>query len=366
MTATRSANRGGEIVKQESSRARHPGSAGHRPRACVTALALLVCIGVTACGGNSANKADAGGNGTSGASFKGGEDIAGKKVLFIHANDSGNVFDKPVIAGSKAAAELTGLKVETQFSNNNSNKLRSIFQSGVAEKVAGIVVSVPDASLNGPICAARKAGIPVITWNVNGTTGEGRDCVMAFLGQDFVTTGAVIGQRMIDDGLIKAGDKVFCPVEYPNSDYAAQRAAGVDKALGTIGAKCDVVGIGADLAKARTTMTQYLLGHRDTSAIVSLGGTGTSVATDAVKQSGLKKVEVGGFDLTPQVIKGIKSGGINATVDQQPYSQGYLAVMEMGLYLKFGLFPSDVATGGTGLVDKSNVDVVSRLVPDFR
>ena len=322
-----------------------------------------------ACGGDDTNKANDSGTAGSGktpSGFKGGEEIAGKKVLFIHANDSGNVFDKPVIAGSDAAAALTGLKIETQFSENDSNKLRSIFQSGVAEKVDGIIVSVPDASLNEPICEARKAGIPVITWNVNGTTGEGRSCVMAFLGQDFVTTGAVIGQRMIDDGLIEQGDKVFCPVEYPNSDYAAQRASGVNKALATVGAKCDVVGIGADLAKARTTMAQYLLGHRDTNAIVSLGGTGTSMAKEAVDQSGVKDVAIGGFDLTPQVIDGIKDGAINATVDQQPYSQGFLAVMEMALYLKFGLFPSDVATGGTGLVDKSNVDFVSRLVPDYR
>jgi simple sugar transport system substrate-binding protein len=346
----------------------------HALRRAACRLAVLGSIAATAlvfvaCGGDNGNDAnDSGttGSGKTPAGFKGGEDIAGKKVLFIHANDSGNVFDKPVIAGSDAAAALTGLKVETQFSENDSNKLRSIFQSGVAEKVDGIIVSVPDASLNEPICEARKAGIPVITWNVNGTTGQGRNCVMAFLGQDFVTTGAVIGQRMIDDGLIEQGDKVFCPVEYPNSDYAAQRAAGVNKALATVGAKCDVVGIGADLAKARTTMAQYLLGHRDTDAIVSLGGTGTSMAKEAVDQSGVKDVAIGGFDLTPQVIDGIQAGAINATVDQQPYSQGFLAVTQMALYLKFGLFPSDVATGGTGLVDKSNVDFVSRLVPNYR
>jgi simple sugar transport system substrate-binding protein len=356
--------------------------AGHRlaprpPAKAVFYALLATALGaatlvVVACGsGDTRSKTTASGD-VGGASskaaraWKGGQDIAGKTVLFIHANDSGNVFDKPVIAGSDAAAALTGLKVETQFSDNDSNKLRSIFQSGVAEKVAGIIVSVPDASLNEPICSARKAGIPVLTWNVNGTTGAGRDCQMGFLGQDFVTTGAVIGQRMIDDGLIKQGDKVFCPVEYPNSDYAAQRAAGVNKALAKVSAKCDVVGIGADLAKARTTMAQYLLGHRDTKAIVSLGGTGTSMAAQAVEQARLKDIAIGGFDLTPQVIDGIKSGAINATVDQQPYSQGYLAVIEMALYLKYGLFPSDIATGGTGLVDKSNVDLVSSLVPDYR
>lgn len=340
-----------------------------RVRVAAATVALIATVAFAACGGDdgdSANKSSTAGSGKTPSGFQGGEDIAGKKILFIHANDSGNVFDKPVIAGSDAAAALTGLTVETQFSDNDNSKLRSIFQSGIAEKVAGIIVSIPDASLNEPICEARDAGIPVIAWNVNGATGDGQACVMAFLGQDFVTTGEVIGLRMIDDGLIESGDTVFCPVEYPNSDYAAERAAGVNRALETVGSKCDVVGIGADLAKARTTMAQYLLGHRDTDAIVSLGGTGTSVAEAAVDQSGVEGVEIGGFDLTPDIIEGIQGGAINATVDQQPYSQGFLSVMEMALYLKYGLFPSDVATGGTGVVDKSNADFVSSLVPDYR
>jgi simple sugar transport system substrate-binding protein len=348
---------------------------GRAIRSTLLVTAGVATLGLAACGGGNGPTDTATGasqdNAASSAAapdaaLKGGQAIAGKKILFIHANDAGNVFDKPVIAGSDAAAALTGLKIDTQFSNNDDKQLRSIFQSGVAEKVAGIIVSVPDASLNKPICAARQAGIPVMTWNVNGVTGPATSCVMAFLGQDFVQTGAVVGARMIRDGLIKQGAKVFCPVEYPNSDYAAKRAAGVNQALKSVGAKCDVVGVGADQAKAKTTMVQYLLGHRDTSAIVSLGGTPNSVAVSAVKQSGLPDIKLGGFDLTQQIIDGIKEGKIAVTADQQPYSQGFFAVMQMATYLKFGLFPSSIATGGTGLVDKSNVDLVASLVPNYR
>ncbi len=336
-------------------------------RIAVLAAIAITTVTVTACGGGgSSNAGTTGSNPSSATALEGGRSIAGKKVLFIHANDSGNVFDKPVINGSDAAAALTGLKVETQFANNDDAKLRSIFQSGLAEKVAGIVVSIPDASLNEPICAAIKAGIPVIAWNVNGTTGAGRNCLLAYIGQDETTRGDLLGNRMIQDKLIASGDKVFCPVEYPNSVYAAQRAAGVNRALQAVGAKCDVVGVGADQAKARTTMAQYLLGHRDTNVVVSLGGTPNSVAVPAVEQSGLKDVQLGGFDLSQQIITGIESGKIHATVDQQPYSQGFMAVTEMALYLKYGLFPSSIATGGTGLVDKSNVDIVKSLVPDYR
>ena len=37
-------------------------------------------------------------------------------------------------------------------------------------------------------------------------------------------------------------------------------------------------------------------------------------------------------------------------------SQGFYAVTQMALYLKYGLYPSDMATGGAGLIDKTNTE----------
>jgi len=75
---------------------------------------------------------------------------------------------------------------------------------------------------------------------------------------------------------------------------------------------------------------------------------------------------IGGFDLSEDILNDISTGKIVATVDQQPYSQGFYAVMQLGLRGQYQLFPSSMATGGLGLVDKSNVDAVKSFVPDFR
>jgi simple sugar transport system substrate-binding protein len=337
------------------------------------ASAALIAVGLLAAGCGSEDSSDDSGtpaqSTTTGGgpdSLEGGLDIGGKEVLFIHSSDSGNPFDVPVVSGSDAAAKLTGLKVNTQFSDGDATKLRNLFQSGISRKVAGIITAVPDASLNKQLCEAREAGIPVIVWNINGATGEGAECVMAYVGQDFQTTGTVIAQRMVDDGKIKEGDRVFCPVEYPNFSYATERAAGVNRVLEPLGTKCEVLGVGVDEAKSRSTEAQYLLGHRDTKAVIALGGPSQSVVLPALKQAGLEDVAVGGFDLSPAIVEGIKSGEITATVDQQPYSQGFMSVMQLALYLKYGLFPSDIPTGGTGLIDKSNVELVESLVPEYR
>ena len=344
-----------------------------RRQVATVAGALAVCgLLAVGCGSDSDSGSDSGTSaqssttgGSASDGLEGGLDIAGKEVLFIHSSDSGNPFDVPVVSGSDAAAKLTGLKVNTQFSDGDSTKLRNLFQSGISRKVAGIITAVPDATLNEQLCEARRAGIPVIVWNINGATGEGASCVMAYVGQDFQTTGSVIAQRLVDEGKIKQGDRVFCPVEYPNFSYATERAAGVNRVLEPLGTKCDMLGVGVDEAKSRSTESQYLLGHRDTKAVIALGGPSQSVVMAALKQAGLQDVAVGGFDLSPSIVEGIKNGDITATVDQQPYSQGFMSVMQLALYLKYGLFPSDIPTGGTGLIDKSNVELVESLVPDI-
>ena len=52
--------------------------------------------------------------------------------------------------------------------------------------------------------------------------------------------------------------------------------------------------------------------------------------------------------------KDIENGDMIAAVDQQPYSQGFYGVTQAALAVKYGLYPSEMNTGGAGLVDKSN------------
>jgi len=102
-------------------------------------------------------------------------------------------------------------------------------------------------------------------------------------------------------------------------------------------------------------MTQYLLGHPETKAVIGLGSTPTSVAVKAVQEAGMD-IPVGGYDITPEILENIQNGSLTATVDQNPYVQGFQAITQMAHLLKYGLAPSDMNTGGTGLVDKSNVE----------
>src|SRR5712692_2988146 len=331
---------------------------GRTPRGTIMgAVCAALVVLLAACAGGSTSSSTTTGGGT----LSGGTDISGKTILFEIKSTPSNSFFVPVVNGAKAAAAIAGVKLQIQYGSGDDTTIVNQMNTAIASNVAGIAVSVPDAGLNKVVCDARAKNIAVVAFNTNGATGQGASCVQGFIGQDFVLSGSLIAQRMINDGKIKAGDHVFCPVESPEQVYAVQRYAGVKQALDAIGATCEELGTGNDLAPAQSTMVSYLLGHPHTAAIIALGGTPLSVAPAAIKKANLN-IPIGGFDLFPDILTAIKSGVINATVDQQPYIQGFQAVMEIALYLKYGITPANINTSNRALIDQTNVDQVVPLV----
>jgi simple sugar transport system substrate-binding protein len=288
------------------------------------------------------------------------------KITLINYTDPSVEFFVPLEQGAKDAAAMWGVNLDIQYGNNDPVTQNSLIETAIANQVDGIAVMIyDDTAFDDSICAATAAGIAVVSLNVDDSQGAAGNCRMAFMGQDFVATGYLIGQRMIADHGIGAGDLVFAPVEAPEAIYAVQRAEGLKQAMDEVGATVEVVGIGFNLADAQTTEVQYLLGHPETKAVVGLGGVPMTVAPAAVSEAGLN-IPIGGFDLTAEIIQGIEDGTITATVDQQPYSQGFYAITQLVLYLKYGLYPSDMDTGGLGLVDASNVAKVAELTGTYR
>jgi simple sugar transport system substrate-binding protein len=288
------------------------------------------------------------------------------KITFIIYTDASVEFFVPVVNGAQEAAEIWGVDLDIQYGNSDPVTQNNLIETAIANEVDGIAVMIPDdAAYDETICNAVAAGIAVVSMNVDDSEGAAGNCRMAFMGQDFIATGYLIGQRMIQDHGIGEGDLVFAPVEAPEAVYAVQRAEGLKMAMDEVGATTEVVETGFNLADAQTVEVQYLLGHPETVAVVGLGSVPLTVAPAAVQEAGLD-IPMGGFDLTADIIAGIEAGSITATVDQQPYSQGFYSVTQLVLYLKYGLFPSDMDTGGLGLVDASNVATVKELTGTIR
>jgi simple sugar transport system substrate-binding protein len=288
------------------------------------------------------------------------------KITMIIYTAPGVPFFNPLLQGAKDAAKQADVNLDIQYANNDQVLQNNITQTAIANKVDGIATVIwDDHAFEKTICDAVHAGIPVIAFNVDNTKGAAKSCRLAFIGQDFVDAGYLIGKRMVETAHLKKGDLVFTPVEFPDAAYATLRHQGVQKALDEVGATSEIVGTGGNLPEVRTKMVQYLIGHGDVKAIIGLGEQPMIEALPSLKEAKLK-VPVGGFDVSKEILEGIGAGDIEATVDQQPYSQGFFTVQQLALKIRYGLYPSDMKTGGLGLVDKANYKYAVQWAGTYR
>jgi simple sugar transport system substrate-binding protein len=310
-------------------------------------VTMLAAIAALACGATAASAAQ-------------------PKISMIIYTAPGVPFFNPLIKGAQDAAKEADVDLDIQYANNDQVLQNNITQTDIANKADGIATVIwDDHAFEKTICDAVHAGIPVIAFNVDNTKGAAASCRLAFIGQDFVDAGYLIGKRMVKAAHLKKGDLVFTPVEFPDAAYAALRHQGVQKALDEVGATSEIVGTGGNLPEVRTKMVQYLIGHSDVKAIIGLGEQPMIEALPSLKEAKLK-VPVGGFDVSKEILDGIASGDIEATVDQQPYDQGFFTVQQLALNIRYGLYPSDMKTGGKGLVDKTNYKFAVQWAGTYR
>lgn len=285
-------------------------------------------------------------------------------VIFF--TDASVEFWNPAIQGVKDAAAQMGAEVDIQFGDGSPEKQNDIIQAAIVNGVDGIGLSIyNDDAFQDSICQAVEAGIPVIAFNVDHSKGASVSCRLAFIGQNFQQAGELIAARMIEEHGLGEGDLVLAPVEIPEATYAVERAAGVERQLATVGAKIEVIRSSTNPGEAQGIISQFLLGRPETKAIIGLGQTPTNVSPAAMKDVDMS-LPLGGFDLSPDIADSIERGDLSATVDQQPYSQGYFTVVQLALNARFGLAPSDMDTGGSGLVDADNVSVAKSLMGTIR
>jgi simple sugar transport system substrate-binding protein len=309
---------------------------------------------------------------TAGTALASGLGSRGKnrKVVFVMDNPPTDVFWGTIQTGAKDAASLYNIDLEVAFTTEGADpaKYNELIGTSAAKKPAAIAVVIRDESqFTENVCAAQKAGVAVMSYNVL-APGKVRDCVEGFIGQDFIAAGELIGLRMIKEAGIKEGDLVLLPVEQPDASYAKERGAGVKKALDSVKAKYEVIQAGAKGdAEALENMTQWLVGHQTVKAIIPMGGTPHRNALEALKNAKLDpaKVIVGGFDISKPITDGIAAGTIKAAVTQEPYIQGFQTVAELALLIDFGIKPFSINTGA-GIVDKTNVATVAELAGKVR
>jgi simple sugar transport system substrate-binding protein len=83
--------------------------------------------------------------------------------------------------------------------------------------------------------------------------------------------------------------------------------------------------------------------------MLTLSSDGGEAALRALAATGRAgDVQLGTFDLSPEVLRAVLTGRMRFAVDQQAYLQGYLPVIMLGEFARYGLFAAEGRVIPTG------------------
>jgi simple sugar transport system substrate-binding protein len=284
-------------------------------------------------------------------------------VLISHADDADSWWNTIKNAIKEAGAAVDA-KVE--YRNPPTGDLADmarIVEQSVASNPDGIIVTIADYDvLKGPINKAIKKGIPVIT--INSGTVEQSEKLGALLhvGQPEYDAGFGAGKKAKSDGV----KSFVCVNHYIENPASVDRCQGFADAIGT-DLKGSMIDVGKDPLDIEKKVQAFLRKNKNTEAILTLGPTSahpTIRALNKTKQAG--KIYFGTFDLSADISKAIKADTIKFAIDQQPYLQGYMPVVVLSLYSRYGIAPSNNINSGPGFITKANISQVEKLAGEIR
>ena len=292
-------------------------------------------------------------------------------IVFTHHSSASNPFWQAVKKGFddacgriQANCQMIFTQTEGSIEQQSANMLAAL-----SNKPDALITSIVDNNAFDQIIAdARAAGVTVIASNVDDTEGAAGNQRQAFIGQGFIPAGYELGKKMSEffpkEGKIKA----LIGVSAPGQNWSEQRAAGVMKFLEEFKAAntsrevvIERLDTGTDGAVVADRVGAYLAANPDTTVYFDTGLWHAYVA-QVLADRGIEpgKVLMGGFDIVAEVLQQMEAGYIQVQVDQQPYMQGFMPVMEAYLTKTVGLVPADIDTG-KGVVVKADVPTLMEL-----
>ncbi|GGX65069.1 sugar ABC transporter substrate-binding protein [Saccharospirillum salsuginis] len=284
-------------------------------------------------------------------------------VLISHAPDSDSWWNTIKNAIREAG---DAVDAEVQYRNPTNGDLADmarIVEQTVASNPDGIIVSIADYDvLKGPIEDAVRRGIPVIT--INSGTQEQSESLGALLhvGQPEYDAGYGAGLQAK-----KAGVSDFlCVNHYITNPASVERCQGFADALG-VDLSGNMLDAGIDPSEVERRVEAFMRQHPDVDGILALGPNSahpTLRYLERSRQAG--DVFFATFDLSGQIAEAIKAGHIDFAIDQQPYLQGYMPVIMLSLYHRYGIIPANHLNSGPGFITADNIAQVESLAGEVR
>ena len=315
------------------------------------AAAMLTACGSSKTGTSKATATATAQSGGGGAVF--GEGSKQKFVLVNHVTT--NPFFVPTKYGAEDACKLLGCSYQwTGSENANVNEMVNAMNTAITGGANGIGVCLVDKrAFNAPTDAALKAKIPVVAYNAD----EVSNSRLSYIGQDLFVSGQEMGKRIVE--LVPSGD-VALFIATPGASNIQPRIDGAQDTLKKSGKSITphVISTGAAVPAELSVIDSYATGHPDTKGYFAVDAGSTQSLAQTIQKHSLRQkgVKGGGYDLTPVTQKLLAADQIDFTIDQQPYLQGFLPILQLFMYQASGGL-SGIADTNTGLkfLDKTTV-----------
>jgi simple sugar transport system substrate-binding protein len=296
----------------------------------------------------------------------------GVKIIFFPGGPPGCPFGTVVYNGAVAAAADTGAEVSYMFSDWNTEKMITQFKEAMATSPDGIcVMGHPgEDAFEGPIDDAFSQGIIVTSQNTTLPRIEAKYKGLGFgyVGQELYESGLLLGQEAVKRSGLGSGDRamVWGLLSQPTRGL---RTKGVVDALEEAGLTVDYIEIddatNADPAAGTATFTGYVSSNPDVKLVCTDHGGLTSTLETylTAADKGPDDIYGIGFDLSSATVEAIRGGWTDLVLDQQPFLQGYLPIVQVCLTKKF-LFSGLHIDTGSGFAHKDNVDELAPLAEE--
>ncbi|MEV5613842.1 substrate-binding domain-containing protein [Streptomyces sp. NPDC052225] len=248
---------------------------------------------------------------------------ADKPKVGLSLSTLNNPFFVQIRAGAQAEAKKLGVDLTVTDAQNDASQQANQMQNFTSSSLDAIVLNpVDSAAASNSVAAANKAGMPVVAVD----RGVEKAKVATLVASDNVE-GGVLSARTMAEKLGGKG-KIVILQGQPGTSAARERAAGFEKGLKEYPGIKVVAQQPADFdrTKGLDVMSNLLQAHPGVQGVIAAND---EMALGAIKALGSKagtSVPVIGFDGEADGIKAVEAGTMYASVAQQPYELGQIAV----------------------------------------
>lgn len=272
-------------------------------------------------------------------------------------------FFEPVKKGMRDAAERMGVEAVFVGTEGVDAKAQAaMITRAVSDGYDGIAVCMIDPlAFNAAVKAAMDKGVPVVAFNTDmASTGR-----MSAVSQDLISAGRTLGAKAAE--FIPRGGMVLITMHDPGISSLEQRRDGIIEELKARDISYKVAIAHSTPEGSVKAISKAMKEDPSIQFVCATGQADTEGAGLVIEHEYHGKgYGVAGFDLSSEILRLIEQGVIKFTLDQQPYAQGFYPVIQLALYCRYGIKPSNLDSGAAVITKDQVAGVIELKRQNYR